>query len=658
MFKKTGPLFLAAALILVLIVTGCGKSATNSGIATSNVRTPARTGNVTTGAKVEAASQSVAAAGGVISVSKLGDPLDGFVLNVPAGSFSGNSNFKISSAPITGQTFGSDINPISPLITIDNGGQESNQIVYIRIPAKVPDGYFAMGFIYDTSTRQLEGMPVVAADAGSVTIGTRHFCDMFLSMISKALLKSDIDSGFRPGVDDWQFTNRGSYIAPGGHCEGQSLSALWYYSTQPDGKNARLYGRYDNNGDKPATPSLWQDDSLGYRFASVVQKNVDSDSGANQFWLNMGGKDWQLVDNKWKLVDVPAGMSGEMTRDLFAYSMQVTNEPQLVVIWSSAGGGHAMIVYRVTEGNLYIADPNYPGNLDRRIIYANGKFQPYNSGANADEIAKGNGKAYENIQYYAKTTVMDWSDIDSYWTELKNKTIGDSKFPGYTLMYQNDKAAWVPLVDGTKTPFDAITIGAAPPTSAYNTNVFVFKDGTLLSYDAKGNYDLAPGNNRLGIEIIGKVGEAWKYIDFQYLNIVYEAQPTITTTKATPKGSHPVITSFTGPTDVSQLKDPAASVQFSIKISGGKPPYKETWYANMQQIFDGKNLETVTVPVSRLRFNGDSWTIYLMLEDSTGEQAAWIDSVGISHPEFVYGLTRGGQVVTEPSIPYRAFGAN
>ena len=58
-----------------------------------------------------------------------------------------------------------------------------------------------------------------------------------------------------------------------------------------------------------------------------------------------------------------------------------------------------MICYRIKDGNLYISDPNYPGNTERRIAYANGNFQPYNSGANADEIAAGHGKAYSTIQY-------------------------------------------------------------------------------------------------------------------------------------------------------------------------------------------------------------------------------------------------------------------
>ena len=233
------------------------------------------------------------------------------------------------------------------MIYVDNGGTYANDLMYVRVPVKVAAGDFAMGFYYDSTTKQLEGMPLISTDADSVTVGTRHFSDFFISEISDTLLSGDIDSGFRPGVDDWQFTNRGSYIAQGGHCEGQSLTALWYYCIQPDGADARLYGRYDNNGDQPPTPGFWYDDSLGYRFASIVQSDIDADSFANQMWDTLaGGKALQQDENgNWQTVDVP-GIGDQATWDLFAYAMEVTKEPQLVGLFSSAGGGHAMIVYR------------------------------------------------------------------------------------------------------------------------------------------------------------------------------------------------------------------------------------------------------------------------------------------------------------------------
>ena len=67
-----------------------------------------------------------------------------------------------------------------------------------------------------------------------------------------------------------------------------------------------------------------------------------------------------------------------------------------------------MIVYRIVGGNLYIADPNYPGNTDRRIEYNNGSLAPYESGLNATEIAKGNTKTFDQIVYLAKDSIMDW----------------------------------------------------------------------------------------------------------------------------------------------------------------------------------------------------------------------------------------------------------
>jgi hypothetical protein len=139
----------------------------------------------------------------------------------------------------------------------------------------------------------------------------------------------------------------------------------------------------------------------------------------------------------------------ELTWNAFAYAMQLTGEPQLTAIFSEAGGGHAMIVHRIQDGNLYIADPNFPGNTKRKILYTFGMFIPYNSGTNAQEIAAGNGKDYETIQYWAKSTIVDFGRIAQRWTEFKNKTIGNDKFPQYRIVYQDDKGQLQELKDGT-----------------------------------------------------------------------------------------------------------------------------------------------------------------------------------------------------------------
>ena len=503
------------------ILPSPGKPGQSSAAATggkTRSHPPVRTGDVTTGPKTQLASQSIGPSGGMISISKPGDALDGFVLDVPEQSYSGSRTFKISSAPITKQTFGSDINPLSPMITVDNGGGYSDEVMYIRVPVNVPEGSFAMGFIYDEKTRQLEGLPMVGSDAGSVTLATMHFSNFFVSVIEKALLKKDIDSGFRPGIDDWQFVNRGSYIAPGGHCEGQALTAMWYYCTQPDGKDRCLYGRYDNNGETPATPDLWVDDSLGYRFCSVIQEEKRVHNG---FWDNLSGVGWKKVNAGWQRINVP-GISDQMAYNLFAYSMQATGEPQEVGIRSNAGGGHAMIVYRVTGNNLYIADPNYPGNTERRILFstADGKFNPYNSGANKEEIDAGHGKAYEKIQYCGKSAVVPWDVIAAHWAEFKNKTVGNDKFPGYTIKYKDARGDYQELKDGYVSPVKLIDL-VSDGMDINEASIKVYRDGAQLGFDNDGNFELVPGNNRLGFYISGEANNKRKYVDFKYINVVY-----------------------------------------------------------------------------------------------------------------------------------------
>jgi len=472
-------------------------------------RPPRPTGTVSTGPSLIVASQVVGTSGGGVKVQKPGDPLDGLEIQIPAGAYSSDRQFNISSAPISGHDFGEYFQPLSPLITIENGGEYSNGLMTVRIPVEIPPDYFAMAFYYDEETGSLEGIPFVSADETSVTVATRHFSNLTVSGIENAvldaLLEAGIDSGFRPGADDWQFTNYGSYIAPGGHCAGQSLTALWYYCERPDGVDPFLWGLYDKNGKEPATPDLWADDSYGYRFASTVHEDINWSSFENDFMFEL------------------RGASDELAFKAFAYGMQLTGEPQEVGIYSSAGGGHDMICYRVDRGNLYIADPNYPGNTERRIEYSNGSFKPYNSGANAAEIEAGNGKAYETIQYCAKTATIDWARIAARWNEFKAGTIGNDRFPVYQIVVVDDENNAEPLVDGYVSELKKIRIRV---DANVPLGTKVYRNGVKVDRDANGKYELADGNNVIGVEIWGDVNNdpqnrQWQYIDFQYINVQY-----------------------------------------------------------------------------------------------------------------------------------------
>lgn len=516
----------AFILVVSLFPSGPGKS--NS------------SGAIKTGEAVVAASSTIPASGGTLAVNKPSDPLNGLVLTVPAGSYSSSLKFDISYAPVTSQSFGADFNPVTPLISVENGGKYSAQLMEIKVPVAVPEDSFAMGFIYDDATGKLEGMPLIARDATSITVATRHFSHFLVSMIKKAELEKDINTGFVPGYDDWEFTNYGSAVAPGGHCAGQSMTAMWYYVTQPDGADATLYGRYDNNGQNPKTPGLWQDDSLGYRFASVIQADQWNDA-ASDFWRKLSAVD------------------AATTRNLFAYAMLITKEPQMVVIWSKAGGGHAMIVYAATSGLLHIADPNYPGNIDRRIQYDGGAFKPYNSGANAADIAAGNGKAYESIEYWAKSAIVDYPHIAARWAEVKAGTIGSGSFPQYSLVYMDADGQYQELKDGLILDSPKIRIRAGIAGKYEGVNVY--RDGVELRWDVDGAFDLKTGSNRLGVYVTQTMPDGkYKYVDFRYVTVSNGGMML----------NPPV-----------QEGEPGKPLTFSVSLSNPLPAgYKIEWWAD------------------------------------------------------------------------------
>jgi hypothetical protein len=574
---RFGPIIVSTIVLLSLLIISCGpvKSAGSQSTARA---AKGIAGTITTGQTVAAAIATVSAGGGSITITfkKPGDPLDGMSIAIPAGAYSSAREFRISYAPVVSNSFGADFNPITPLISVDNGGQFAGQMMVVTIPVTIPADSFAMGFIYDRATKTLEGMPLLAEDASSITVGTRHFSDFIISMIPKIKLKKDIDTHFRPGIDDWQFTNRGSFIAPGGHCAGQSISAMWYYYTQPDGKDLTLCGRYDNNGNQPATPGLWQDDSLGYRFASVIQADID----------------WDSVDNIW--LPLVKSISHEDTWNAFAYTMQLTGEPQLVGLYSKTGGGHAMIVYRIKDGNMLIADPNYPGNTERIIHYGFGKFLPYSSGDNREAIDAGISKQYETIMYEAKSSLVDFPSIAARWAEFKDKTIGDDLFPGYSVVFRNEKGQSQVLTDGTIVSSNKISIDAFFNGTLSGVNVF--RDGAELLWDTTSARELKPGNNLLGVLITKQVDNKAAYVDFQYINVSYGS---LTLKPA------------------SQQAEPNRNVTFTVEMAQPAPAgSKLEWHVDGTLKNTGSALSlTVSFP------NEGTHTISVKVVDSAGKVA-------------------------------------
>ena len=535
--------------------------------AIDNLATPA-TGTLTFGADATViATLPLTGDAASVTVTAPGKAWDGLVMTVPAGAWPG-ATLKVSAQPIEGSTFGDLVTPISPLISVAGAEGMAPQPVTLKIPVTIPADSFAMGFFYDGSGR-LEGMPLLAEDGASVTVATEHFSSGFISAVKWSLLPTKIDSGFRPGKDDWQFPNYGSYISPTGNCTGQVLTEAWYYIERrmKDGAGS-LYGLFDNNGEE-ATPTLWQDDSDGYRLASVAQKQYmdryhgDQNSLAHFFvgWRTSGFESLQY--------------------NAFRYAIAVTAEPQIMLIWDTQyESGHSILVYRVTPGEIIVADPNFPAAW-KRVPYdaATGKLGPYLSALSRKEVESGNPKTYVVFVYAAKSAMNDWPSLTADWAAFDAGTIGDGIFPAITLRIVGD-SGWVPLVDGYRTTNEYVMLGMEDQVQApswVSLDIYHGTGNNEVSKDARGRqFQLLEGDNHLGFFV--REGDNSKFIDFVRLNIIYA--PTATTsggpgrwaqTATTPAGGSNA-TSYSKEGEKMTIESSSGRVSVSYNYDG--PPHR------------------------------------------------------------------------------------
>jgi len=490
--------------------------------------------------------------------------LDGLFIKIAKNSYSSTTNFTIKTSEIKSHSFGEYFNPVTPLITIENNHEFSQIPMTVSIPISKQKDEFALAFYYDKNSNRLEAIPFTNLEDDNITIVTSHFSDIVVSVIKLVDLEAlafstvdKIDTGFSPGVDDWQFTNYGSYIAPKGHCAGQAITMAWYYNEQyKDNGQPQLFNRFDNSTSSTKTPSFWHDDSQGYRFASVIQESISLDKVAEFIKLNDNILDEGPIFNA------------------FAYSMLLTKEPQLMAIYKRENGkiseGHAITAYKVQSGRIYVADPNYPGQSDRYISTFNDTyteliksesseeleveieglyFEEYSSGSNASDIKEKGNTIYNSINYIGQSAIVDYNKIHQEYQKIFNQSVGNDLMPSLDIYYlssidskDSSKRVYSPLTSSLKleTGYDKIF----PEELKGKIEILISSKSKGLEIDvfnslinpiqineephkqkADGNIvfsiDLTEGSNDIGLLLNGVASGQTdsSYIDFKWINI-------------------------------------------------------------------------------------------------------------------------------------------
>jgi hypothetical protein len=484
-------------------------------------------------------SEPVPSGGGIVTVQGSNTVLDGMEITIPASAASAAQDLKVSIFPADSADTSKGFKPVSPVISISGPSRVDSSIYTISIPCKADTGQFVMAFQCDNQGHILEAVPLLDRTDSSIVIATASFAkasglsrsragaintsfEFIVRSISNQMLASSpvISSGFKPGTDDWEFVNYGSYIAPSGHCAGQSISAMWYYYEKKLKGGRSLYHAFDSiniSADK-----IWQDNPQGFRTASMVQRDIPFEGIMFNFLNNA---------TKTKKYD-------QLTFQAFAAAMLATGEPQLVGIRSNHGG-HAIVAYKVSQQDkkIYVADPNFPGQ-ERIISMAGDTFMPYSSKQNANQI---DASSYTKFAYFAKSALIDWTQIGTRMKEMENGIAGNGVFPAYTL--QVAEGSGYPLTDGFSTDKDTLVFEAISTacqasyggTGRQHLEVFDYT-GNLMAESGKVNAGaqkgqvfivLKPGKNHFGVAVWGwhkaDSTASADYIDFKWLNVTYNS---------------------------------------------------------------------------------------------------------------------------------------
>ncbi|MCX7773124.1 MAG: zinc ribbon domain-containing protein, partial [Clostridia bacterium] len=536
--KNPLPLILGIALAIALIVTGIllvppliddggddDEASSDQSTGKSSLKTGGFTADgaleITLGNPKELDSSTIGEDGGAAVVSDKGSKLDGLSIKVPAGAYESDTTFTISEIPLK-TDFGDSFKPLTPLIRVENGGMLANGFMELFVPCKVPEGSEPTAWYVDESTGEIEAIPVLDVTDEGVTLSVRHFSDILVGAEKIADLKNlgVVGTDFSPGVDDWKFTNRGSAYAPGGHCAGQTLSAMWYYMFRKSGGS--LYGKFDNYGWKDygfETPSIWQDDVMGYRLATTVQETLD--------WSDQEYKDFMNSSKR-----SPRG-----TYYAFVNIMNRTKRPQFVGILrkkpDGSYGGHALIAYKIDTENsrIYVADPNYPGDTERYIEYddSTGSFKPYSAAPNRDAADAGDYYSYTEILFIGISSFMDLDKLNGCFKDFDNRTVGNSLWQSRDLkMYTK-----VTDADGNEQEVE-ITDGYTAPaqlkitrfqTAFSNSKIELFLhnakgDQSLGDFGSEMLLNLEPGDNYIGIYHKTSTPDGkLKYFDFMWVKV-------------------------------------------------------------------------------------------------------------------------------------------
>lgn len=398
-------------------------------------------------APVTLADQSVGSAGGTITVTRAGSSIDGMKIVVPAGAFPAGQTIEISYASSAGFVVPAGATVISPLITFR---MSSNALaakpMLVTIPVTVPAGTFPVILLREPTTGRQEPLMTVgysptsvtgmavhlnssklmgsdggfAASRGSLAAGMAGLVNPAATgtaavvTVPVELLNLDHDTGFRPGVDSWEFPPDESLITDF-TATGVVATEAWYYVAK-----------------KPANGNLWK----RYQEAD----GVESSNRRGLRWVSLAEEDIydQLFAELKTIIPtlrgIPPGDEASTLRNLSSASFNslrtaltlAPGVPQMALLFTAdQGTGFAVLVYRSTGQQLFAVDPANPGQTVA-LDFSSGQMAPLTSAVSS--------APFTHLAAVGFSLLAATGELQSQWPAVANGTIAASAYPSYRAM--------------------------------------------------------------------------------------------------------------------------------------------------------------------------------------------------------------------------------
>lgn len=438
-------------------------------------------------AAVLIAATNIPRSGGRI-VAPANGPLAGLVLEVPANAYPEARKFTLSYTPLGDRRFSEFATPITPLINVDNGGAAAQELMSLTLPMTLATNEIVLGSLLRPETGAREYVPLAISTNGTVTLFTRHFSGaLFEKTTISALQKlAPLQTDFRPGTDDWDFGNYGTFVETRGQCYAMAASAIWYFQNQRSAAGP-LFTHFDRIPQGFSTPKVPQDNVRGERFVGLLQRES----------MNLSYPHQDQVHALYTRRNSARGSS--QTFSACCLELRRTRQPQLIVF-----PHHAVVAFAADADSIYVADPNIPGQPQAIHLNWYGDTVYQNS----------QGTKCDSPLLIVDSLVMNEPLLPQLWQQVEAGTIGQEDFPSFKIaVVEKQAGVWTEIGAPTMAPTDVInsviqahsdrvvislkTLGGPP---AYNLDWKVMDtNGTVLDTL---DIPLAAGNNVFGVRAL------------------------------------------------------------------------------------------------------------------------------------------------------------